>query len=93
MLAKKVDANQPAIVKALRDIPGVTVEVGHDDILVGYKGRTFWFEVKSPESISPRTGQVRLSAVTASERERAATWRGHYQFVSSADEIMEAIGI
>lgn len=32
------DANQPEIVKALRKIPGVTVQVGMDDILIGRNG-------------------------------------------------------
>ena len=46
--AAKIDRNQGDIVSALRKIPGISVETGHDDILVGYKGRTWWFEVKAP---------------------------------------------
>lgn len=36
--AASVDKNQPEIVKALRKIPGVTVQVGMDDILIGRNG-------------------------------------------------------
>jgi len=42
----KVDANQAEIVKNLRLIPGVSVRLGMDDFLVGYKGATYWVELK-----------------------------------------------
>lgn len=44
--AAKVDRSQTAIVRQLRSIPGVTVEPGHDDVLCGWKGVTYWFEIK-----------------------------------------------
>lgn len=44
----KVDANQPQIVKDLRKA-GFSVEVGHDDILVGKWGLTAWIEIKTPD--------------------------------------------
>lgn len=91
--AAKVDRNQAEIVAALRQIPGVTVEPGHDDILVGYKGVTHWFEVKAPEAVSKRTGQVRATEITDSERERLETWQGQYAVVWTVDQILEAIGI
>jgi hypothetical protein len=91
--AAKVDVNQPALVKALREIPGVTVETGHDDIMVGYRGNTYWFEVKTPDTVSPRTGKVRPSEITPSERDRVNYWQGHYSIVWSLDQILEEIGI
>jgi len=91
--AAKIDSNQSAIVKALRDIPGVSVEVGHDDILVGFRGKSYWYEIKSPEAISKRTGKVKDSQLTKSERDRLANFRGHYSVVSDVYEIMEEIGI
>jgi len=36
--ARRVDSNQAEIVEALRKLEGFGVEVGHDDILVGYGG-------------------------------------------------------
>ena len=60
--AAKIDANQPDIVKDLRKIKGVTVELNHDDILVGYKGITYWYEIKTPESVSKQTGLILESA-------------------------------
>ena len=80
-----MDANQHGIVKALNAIPGVTVELGHDDLLVGYKGATYWYELKdgkpSPSQIKP--DQYRIWE----------TWTGHYKIVWTAEQILEDIGI
>ncbi|TGE04779.1 hypothetical protein [Hymenobacter fodinae] len=50
--ASRVDANQPAVVKALRAI-GASILHVHQlkncfNLLVGYRGRTFLIEVKDP---------------------------------------------
>jgi len=81
------------MVKALRQIPGVTVTVGMDDILVGHKGKTYWFEVKAPEAISKRTGMVKDSEITPSERERLDNWSGHYSIVWDLNHILQEIGV
>jgi hypothetical protein len=91
--AAKCDTNQAEIVKALRSIPGVTVATGHDDLLLGFKGRTFWLEVKATSAVSKRTGRVLESAKKQSQKKLETTWTGHYQIVSSFDEILQAIGI
>ena len=90
--AAKIDRGQVEMVKALRQTPGVTVSVGHDDILVGYKFRTYWFELKAPETVSNKTGKVRPSEVTETEMARLATWQGHYSVVWSLDQILAEIG-
>ena len=81
--AARTDANQAAIVRQLRCIPGVTVEPGHDDLLVGYRGATYWYEVKQP-------GKERQ--LTPSEYHRRLTWTGRYRVVSSTEEILWDIG-
>lgn len=91
--ARRIDDNQRGIVKALRDIPGVTVEPDHDDILVGYRGVTYWFEVKRPEAVSRKTGQVKESEIKPSEAKRLKEWKGHYAMVWDIKHILEAIGI
>ena len=91
--AAKVDRNQPGIVKALRKIPGVTVEVGHDDILVGYKRRTYWFEIKEPGTVSRRTGDVRPSELKPSQKKLIEEWRGFYKIVWNVDQILTEIGV
>lgn len=91
--AQRTDDNQVDIVKALRDIPGVSVDVGHDDILVGYEGNTYWFEIKHPSAVSPRTEKVRPSEKTQTERNRETYWEGHYSIVWSFEQILDEIGI
>jgi len=91
--AQRTDDNQADIVKALRDIPGVSVDVGHDDILVGYEGKTYWFEIKHPSAVSPLTGFVRPSEKTQTERNRETYWEGHYSIVWSFEQILDEIGI
>jgi hypothetical protein len=86
----RIDANQPDIVKALRKIPGVTVQIGMDDILVGHKGKTLWYEIKEPElAVSKRTGKINDSAKKDSQKRLEKEWQGHYRIVSSIDEILE----
>jgi hypothetical protein len=91
--AKRTDANQAAIVKALRDIPGVTVAVDHDDILCGRNGVTFWFEVKRPETVSKKEGAVCSSQLKKSQKKLMANWTGHYSVVWSIEQILEEIGV
>ncbi|KKK84038.1 hypothetical protein LCGC14_2787400, partial [marine sediment metagenome] len=54
----KIDSNQREIVKSLRKIPGITVELNHHDFLLGYKGKTYWFEIKNSDCVSPKTGEI-----------------------------------
>ena len=89
----KPDRNQGDIVSALRKIPGISVETGHDDILVGYKGRSWWFEVKAQECVSPRTARVRASSMTKSEKHRLNNWKGQYDVVWDVYQILEIIGL
>lgn len=84
----KIDENQNQIVSALRDIPGVTVKPGHDDILCGHQGRTFWYEIKSPSAISKKTGTVLHSSKKKSQVKLENDWKGHYRIVSTLDEIL-----
>jgi hypothetical protein len=91
--AAKIDANQPAIVKALRNIPGVTVQTGMDDLLVGYKGFTYWYELKEPEKVSKKTGKILDSAIKPSQMKLLDTWTGHYSIVCSLDQILAELGL
>lgn len=76
--AAKVDGNQKEIVEGLRKL-GYSVELGHDDILVGRGGRTYWYEIKNPKGKNKKQpGQEDL------ERQ----YKGHYKIVRSIDEIL-----
>lgn len=91
--ANKVDANQPDIVKSLRDIPGITVKPDHDDIIVGYQGRTYWFEIKDPAKTLNKDGSVTKGAIKPSQNELLNEFTGHYNVVWSLDDILHELGI
>ena len=89
----RVDNNQKEIVDVLRTVPGVSVEPGHDDILVGFRGVTYWFELKSSNAVSKRSGKVLESRKKKTQRELEASWNGQYAIVASLDEILKEIGV
>lgn len=89
----RTDENEKDIVKTLRDIPGVSVAVNHDDILVGYNGFTFWFEIKRPDQVSKRTGMVWESVKKDSQKKLENEWTGHYKIVWRLEQILEDLGI
>ncbi len=89
--AARVDDNQKAIVEELRSYPGIMVVLGVDDILVGHKGKNYWYEVKNPNAISKRTGELLCSKVKAGQKVLAEEWTGHYKMVTTAEEILSDI--
>ena len=84
--ASRVDANQSAIVAALRAI-GASVLHTHQlkncfDLLVGYRGRTFLMELK----VSDR------EPLTPGEAEFRRTWRGtEYHVVVSVEQAIRIV--
>jgi hypothetical protein len=80
--AARIDANQPEIVKALRAV-GASVQilsaVGHGcpDILVGYQGRNFLFEIK--DGSKPPSDR----RLTPAEEKWFGAWRGQCRVVES----------
>ena len=84
----KIDNNQNKIIKELREIPGVTVIPNHHDILVGHRGKTYWYEIKSDWAISKKTGKVLDSRKQKSQVKLQREFTGHYRIVSSLDEIL-----
>ena len=90
----KIDANQPGIVSALRKIRGLKVSTSHDDILVGYRGMTYWFEIKDPEkALSKKTGELLESQLKPSQIKLRDTWTGHYSIVWNINQILAELGI
>lgn len=78
--AAKIDANQPAIVKELNAM-GYSVALGHDDILVGAHGKTFWFEIKTDAKAQVKDSQKKL----------IKEWRGHYAIVWTTEMILKEL--
>lgn len=80
--AARIDDNQPEIVKALRKLVGVSVELDKDDLLVGYKGATYWIEVKTGPKAKIKDSQKKL----------LEEWQGHYCICWTAEQVMYEIG-
>lgn len=91
MTAKRVDANQQAIVAALRRV-GATVQilsaVGHGcpDLLAGYRGVNTLLEVK--DGSKPPSAR----ALTPDEHDWQILWRGQVVTVMTIDEALRAVG-
>lgn len=89
--AAKIDDNQEEIVKELRKMPGVTVEVNHHDIIVGFRNFTLWYEIKNLDEVSKKTGKIKESAKTPRQKKLDKEWTGHREYVTSTEEILEDI--
>ncbi len=90
--AARIDANQPAIVRALRSV-GATVHslaavgAGCPDLLVGYHGTNVLFEIKDGAKFPCER------VLTPLEKAWHEMWRGSVQVVESVDEALSAIGV
>ena len=89
--AAKVNENQKDIVDELRKEPGISVELGHDDIIVGYKGRNYWYEIKDPAKTLDKDGRVKKNAIKPSQIKLLREYTGHYRIVWTLDEILHEI--
>lgn len=91
MRARKIDANQNAIVKSLRGIPGVTVKIlsmvgeGCPDLLIGHKGKNYLIELK--DGSKPPSARK----LTPDEIDFINKWKGHVAVCNSFDEILNLI--
>lgn len=88
--AARVDGNQAEIVRAVRAI-GASVLFTFQlkncfDLLVGYRGKTFLFELKDPAQ--PPSARK----LTPGEEEFRRTWRGSpYHIVETVDQAISIL--
>lgn len=84
--AKRIDVNQPEIVKGLREYEGVSVKDIHalgkgiPDILVGVFGKNILFEIKSG-----------VGELTPDEVEFYADWCGQVSVIRSVEDAVNYI--
>jgi hypothetical protein len=88
------DANEPELIKALRQV-GASVQPlsapGVPDLLVGYRGVTYLLEVKMP--LGPKGGEDKRK-LTPDQRAWWLAWRGrHPSVVHDVKEALRAIGV
>jgi len=85
--ARRVDNNQAEIVALLRDVPGVTVQHLHTvgngcpDIAVGFRGFTYFFEIKSENG-----------TLTEDEQRWHEEWTGQVGIIYSAEDALRMMG-
>ena len=89
--AAKIDSNQPEIVAALRRM-GYTVAVAHDDILVGGKGKTYWFEIKEM-STWKKNGGLKAGTFKDSQKQLLKEWGGHYAVIWTLEQALSEMGV
>jgi hypothetical protein len=87
--AARVDANQDAVISALRAAGASVLVIGQPvDLLVGLAGRTLLMEVKNPDSRYGKKG--------ANENQQSfmSTWNGGpVSLVDGPDAALRALGV
>jgi hypothetical protein len=85
---QRKDENQKDLVSELIAV-GCSVYVMHApaDLLVGYRGKTYLFEVKDPNKVPSKR---KLTKAQLSFRE---TWRGHYTKIETSEDAMRDMGV
>lgn len=90
-VASKIDTNQPAIVRALRQV-GASVQIlsavgrGCPDIAVGFRGCNYLLELKDGDKVPSKR------KLTPDEIEWHDAWHGQVAIVESIDDALRAIG-
>lgn len=88
--AARIDANQPAIVAAIRKLGATvlhlhTIGKGAPDILIGYQGKNALVELK--DGAKPPSARK----LTPDEQKFHAEWRGQVAIIESVDEAIAFI--
>jgi hypothetical protein len=87
---KRIDANQPSIVRDLRKI-GASVQSlaelgkGAPDIAVGYRGLNWFFEIKDWKQPPSKR------RLTPHEKQWHQTWNGQVHVIETFDEALKII--
>lgn len=90
---KRIDDNQTQIVNDLERIPGVSVAKDHDDILVTFRDRLYWFEIKNPLISIAKSGLVHVKYIKKSQIRIMRKFIGPYFIVWFLDDILHHLGI
>lgn len=92
MSIKRVDANQPGIVRALREV-GASVTPAHEmgkgfpDLVIGHNGHTYLAEVKDGSKPPSRR------KLTPDEQRWHEAWRGQVAIIETIEDALKLIGV
>jgi hypothetical protein len=64
-----------------------------DDIIVGWRGRTVWFEIKNPKRTLTKDKKVIKGEIPKSQIKLLQTFTGEYYVVWSLADILHRLGI
>ena len=89
---RRADANQSEVMGDLRKYPGISVRSLHTlgdgipDLIVGFRGSNYLFELKDPEKPPSKR------KLTEDEIKFFDSWNGQVEKVETVKDILEAIG-
>lgn len=89
---KRTDNNQKKIVATLRQIPQLSVmSIAHvgggiGDIIVGYRGKNYLFEIKNK-------ADYKHKQFTEAEKEFMKNWKGQHCVIYNSDDALEILGL
>jgi len=87
-MRKRTDLNQKELVRTLKQIPGVSVVdlsavgQGCPDLLVGYKGKNFLFEIKNTRT---------KGKLNERQEEWFSAWKGQVCVVRDIDDLLDVL--
>ena len=88
---KRIDKNQPQIVKDLRKF-GFTVALDKDDIIVGKHSKTKWIEIKE-HSPFQKNGKIKTGFIKDSQYKILCIWQGQYNICWDVKQIISQFEI
>ena len=85
--AAKIDANQPDLVRQIRGLGASvlhthTLGCGAQDIVVGFRGINYLFEIKDPNK--PQSARK----LTPDEEKFHMSWRGSIYIIETIDDVV-----
>ena len=89
-LRGRTDANQAAVVRDLRKL-GASVAMtsnlgtGYPDILVGWRDRNFWFELKDPNQPPSK------KKLTDDEKDFHLAWSGQIAVIETVEDALDVM--
>ena len=96
-MRRRADENQAEIVADLRAI-GATVEHLHEvgdgcpDIMVGWRGGNYLFEIKKPASVQFQL-RIRATGLTVKQQDWHDRWLGQVAVIRSIGDALDIMGV
>ena len=92
-MIRKTDANHKTIIDQLRRIPGIsvfsthTIGKGFPDIVTGYKGSNYLFEIKDGTKVKS------AQKLTEDEVKFHTKWNGQINIITTFEEAITIMGV